>query len=101
MEQTALARNPLQQIQEPGVHLVDAVAVLQLHHAIRAAHRTPARWSQVVPVSAGGKLFPLTGTALIDRHVAETFQEGPVNAPKLLTALPALHSMFVISQFAE
>jgi len=101
VEEFAFAGESFEEVEKTGVHAVNAIGGLEFHHAIGAADGTAAVFAQMVPVPPRCELLPFAFPALIDRHVTETFPEGPVDTPQFATTLPALHFMLVISQFAE
>jgi hypothetical protein len=101
VKQAAFAGQAFQQVKEPAMPPVDLIGLLETYYPVRAAHRAAAGWTQVVPEAARRELLAFALTALINRHIAETLEECPVDPPELSTALPASHPMSVITQFAE
>ncbi len=95
VEQAALAEHALHQVQEPGVHLVDFVALLQPHHTVRAADRAAAGRPKMIAKPARHNLLVIAFTAFVNRHVAKSFEKGSVNSPQLATALSALHPSYL------
>jgi hypothetical protein len=91
MVQPAVPGDLLHQIEESGMHFVDAVSLFQPSHPFRPADRTPARRPHVVAITPLRELLPLTGAAFINSHVPEAFPEVAVDAPHLPSALTALH----------
>src|ERR1035437_4512185 len=101
VKQAAFADRALQQVQEPAMIPVDLVGLFHTYYPVRATHRTAAGWTKVVAVAARNELLAFALTAFINSHIAETFEECPVNSLELSTALLTLHPTFVIPQFAE
>ena len=75
---------------------VDLVGLFETHYPVGAADRTAAGWTQVVPEAARDVLLLFALTAFIDRHVAEAFEECPVDPPESSTALLTHHLSSVI-----
>src|ERR1019366_1779710 len=101
VKQAASAGQAFQQVQEPAMHPVDIVGLFQTHYPVRATHRAAAGWAKVVAEAARDELLACAPTAFINSHVAETFEECPVDSFEFSTALLALHPTLVIPQFAE
>src|SRR5450759_1395094 len=101
VKQAASADQAFQQVQEPAMHPVDLVGLFQTYYPVRATHRAAAGWTKVVAVAARDELLAFALTAFINRHIAETFEECPVDSLEFSTALLTLHLTLVIPQFAE
>jgi hypothetical protein len=101
VKQAAFTGDAFQQVQKPTVLPVDLVGLFQTGYPESATQRAAAGWTQVVTEAARDELFAFAATAFVNRHIAETLNERPVNSPELSTALPALHPRTFITQFAE
>ena len=75
---------------------VDLVGRFEAHYPVGAADRAAAGWTQMVPEAARDELLLLALMAFIDRHVAEAFEECPVDPPQSSTALLTHHLSTVI-----
>src|ERR1039457_6409123 len=81
VKQAPFAREAFQQVQESTVLPVDLVGLFQTYYPIRATHRAAAGWTQMVAEAARDVLLLFACTAFINRHIAETLEECPVNSP--------------------
>src|ERR1035438_1292941 len=84
VKQAALAGEAFQEVQEPAMHAVDLIGLLEAHYSVRAAQRAAAGRAKMVAEAARGELLALARTAFVNSHVAETFEEGSVNPPQSL-----------------
>lgn len=73
------AREPFQEIQEPGVHLIDAIRRLQPRDAVRAALRAARRRAEMHRPVARIEFFVAALTAFKNTEIAEALEECPVN----------------------
>jgi hypothetical protein len=93
VEETS-AGQTLQQIEKPDIHGIDPVPCLQFDDAVGSAGRATGMWIKVKTVAAGDEFFRFAVFAGINRHVAETLEESPVDTVQLSAALATLvHSL--------
>src|ERR1017187_405963 len=91
VKQSALAGDVLQEVQESAMHAVDLVGLFEAYYPVRATQRAAAGRTKMVAEAARGELLAPARTAFVNSHVAETFEERPVDPPQSLAALHALH----------